>query len=81
MAQAWLVAWLDKSSRYPAAAYFYRGQLPGSYAPPKQLRDISGGKLWEAAPQFRQAGVDAALVHRLEAWGAEYAAAATLFRY
>jgi len=79
--QAWLGAWLEKCSRYPTASYFYRGQVQGSYAPPKGLREISGGKVWEAAPLFLAAGVDAGLVRRLKVWGAGYRAAAGLFHY
>jgi hypothetical protein len=74
-------AWLEKCSRYPTASYFYRGQVPGSYAPPKGLREISGGRVWEAVPLFRAAGVDSGLVRRLEVWGAGYTAAAVLFHY
>ena len=79
--QAWLAAWLDRSAGYPVAEYFYRGQVPGSYAPPRELHAISGGRVWEAAPLFRGAGVDAALVRRLETWGAAYTTAAELFHY
>jgi cytochrome c553 len=81
IAQSWLAAWLEKCSRYPTAAYFYRGQVPGSYAPPKALHEISGGRVWEAAADFRRAGVDAGLVHRLEVWGAAYSVGAGLFHY
>jgi hypothetical protein len=79
--QAWLAAWLDRSAGYPVAEYFYRGQVPGSYAPPRELHAISGGRVWEAAPLFRGAGVDATLVRRLETWGAAYTTAAELFHY
>jgi hypothetical protein len=81
IAEAWLGAWLEKNSRYPTASYFYRGQVPGSYAAPRELDDISGGKVWESAPQFRSAGVDTRFVHRLEAWGAGYVAGTALFHY
>jgi hypothetical protein len=79
--QAWLSAWLDKCTSYPVAMYFHLSQLPGSYEPPKELRAISGGKVWEAAPRFRAAGVDGTLVDRLEVWGREYMAVSSLFQY
>jgi hypothetical protein len=44
--QAWLSAWLEKCTSYPLAMYFHLAQLPGSYDPPKDLRAISGGKVW-----------------------------------
>src|SRR2546429_4207631 len=34
--------------------------------------DISGGNVWEAAAKFREAGVGAALVERLQLWGVSY---------
>jgi hypothetical protein len=79
--QAWLSAWLDKCTRYPVATYFRLAQLPGSYEPPKELRAISGGKVWESAPRFRAAGVDGTLVDRLEQWGRQYIAVSSLFQY
>jgi hypothetical protein len=81
IADAWLSAWLEKNSQYPTASYFYRGQVPGSYAAPPNLQDISGGKVWESAARFRSAGVDAGLVLRLQAWGANYVAGTALFHY
>ena len=81
IAQAWLGAWLEKCTSYPVAEYFHLAQLPGSYEPPKELRAISGGKVWESAPRFRAAGVDAKLVDRLELWGSQYMAVSSLFQY
>jgi hypothetical protein len=79
--QAWLSAWLEKCTSYPVVAYFHLSQLPGSYEPPKELRAISGGKVWESASRFRAAGVDAKLVDRLELWGAQYMVVSSLFQY
>ena len=79
--QAWLSAWLDKCTSYPLVEYFHLSQLPGSYEPPRDLRAISGGKVWESASRFRAAGVDARLVDRLELWGNQYMAVASLFQY
>jgi len=79
--QAWLRAWLEKCTSYPVVTYFHLAQLSDSYEPPKDLRAISGGKVWESALRFRAAGVDGKLVDRLELWGTQYMAAASLFQY
>ena len=79
--QAWLRAWLEKCTSYPLVTYFRLAQLPGSYEPPKELRAISGGKVWESASSFRTAGVDGKLVDRLELWGSQYTAVSSLFQY
>jgi hypothetical protein len=81
VAQAWLSAWLEKCTRYPVVTYFRLAQLPGTYEPPKDLRAISGGKVWESASRFRAAGVDPKLVDRLELWGIQYMAMSSLFQY
>jgi hypothetical protein len=81
IAQAWLSAWLEKCTRYPVVTYFHLAQLPDSYEPPKDLRAISGAKVWESASRFREAGVDAKLIDRLELWGAQYMAMSSLFQY
>jgi hypothetical protein len=81
IAQAWLTAWLEKCTSYPLAEYFHLSQLPGRYEPPKDLVAISGGNVWESAPRFRAAGVDAKLVDRLEQWGSQYVAVSSLFQY
>ena len=80
--QALLTAWLDKTSQYPPAAYFQLGLSASSYAPPAaDLRNISGGKAWDASARFRAAGVEPQVVQRLQAWGAAYTALAGLFHY
>jgi cytochrome c553 len=79
--QAWLSAWLDKCTSYPVATYFRLSQLPGSYEPPKELRAISGGKVWDSASMFRKAGVNGKLVDRLELWGSQYLTVSSLFQY
>jgi predicted TIM-barrel enzyme len=76
-----LSAWLKKCTSYPVATYFHLSQLPGSYEPPKELRAISGGRVWESASSFRAAGVDGKLVDRLELWGSQYLAVSSLFQY
>ena len=81
VAESFLSAWLGKTMQYPPAAYFHRAQLAGAYMPPQSLRDITGGRVWEAASQFRSAGVSFALTQRLERWGEQYRAMAELFHY
>jgi hypothetical protein len=79
--ESWLTAWLDKTMQYPAAAYFQRGLSAVSYQLPAEFLDISGGKVWEAAPQFQAAGVKPSTVQRLEEWGRADTALAQLFHY
>jgi hypothetical protein len=79
--ESFLTAWLDKNLQYPAPSYFHRGLLESSYARPTDLRDISGGTAWEAAPRFQAAGVSIQLIQRLEEWGREYTSLASLFHY
>jgi hypothetical protein len=81
IAEGWVRAWLDKSESYAIASYFHRAQLAGSYVPPKELRDVSGGKVWEAAEEFRRIGMDEGLVERLLVWGRELMRGAALFQY
>jgi len=65
---ALLSAWLDKNLQSPIAE-----QLPlaagHAYTLLNSYGDISGGKAWEAAQQFRNAGVAAELVQHLQQWG------------
>lgn len=76
-----LEAWLDKTTRYPPASYFRLGLPAGAYRVPTGIRNISGGKVWEAAPQFQAAGVRTELVERLQDWGRAYTSTAELFHY
>ena len=65
-----LAAWMDKNLQYPVTKYLPMSGLPASpYTTPYAYRDISGGKVWEAAQQFHNAGVAPELVGRLQAWG------------
>lgn len=79
--EALLGAWLDKNHEYQIARYFTRGLSDRSYALPADLQDISGGKVWEAAQQFQNAGVSRSLVRRLVKWGRAYADMARRFEY
>jgi hypothetical protein len=68
-----LAAWMDKNLEYPIAKHLPIGLPRRSYTQPRAYGGISGGKVWEAAKQFRDAGVPAELVQRLQQWGIAYA--------
>ena len=77
-----LAAWMDKNLQYPTAKYLPMGGLPARpYAPPQAYGDISGGDVWDAAQQFRDAGVPAELVGRLQQWGIAYTDRAARLQY
>jgi hypothetical protein len=76
-----LGAWLDKNLQYPAGQYFRVGLTESSYAAPASYGNISGGKVWEAAPLFLSAGVNPDLVRQLQKWGTSYANMAARFQY
>jgi len=76
-----LTAWLDKTLQYAPVSYFQRGLPDASYRLPVESLDISGGKVWEAAPQFLAAGVDTSTVQRLQEWGSIHTSLAQLFQY
>jgi hypothetical protein len=69
---ALLSAWLDKNVQYPIEKYLPMGATRRAYAIPRAYADISGGDVWKAAQQFRDAGVPPELVRRLQAWGISY---------
>ena len=77
-----LAAWMDKSLQYPVAKYLPMSGLPASaYTTPSAYSDISGGKVWEAAQQFQQAGVGAEIVLRLQEWGIAFNERAARLQY
>ncbi|PYU53179.1 MAG: hypothetical protein DMG48_02795 [Acidobacteria bacterium] len=77
-----LSAWMDKNLQYPVAKYLPMGGLPARpYAPPQAYGEISGGSVWEAAQQFRDAGVPAELARRLQQWGIAYSDRAARLQY
>ena len=77
-----LAAWMDKNLQYPVAKYLPMSGLPASaYTTPSEYRDISGGKVWEAAQQFREAGVAPELVRRLQQWGSAFNERAARLQY
>jgi hypothetical protein len=79
--EAYLAAWLDKTLQYPAASYFKLGLTASAYTRPADVRNISGGNVWEAAAQFQAAGVRPQLLGRLKDWGKAYTSLAQLFHY
>ena len=78
---SFLDAWMDKNLQYPVAKYLRLGDRRHVYTPPGIYGEISGGKVWEAAPQFRDAGVAPELVLRLQQWGIAYADRAARIQY
>jgi hypothetical protein len=76
-----LAAWLDKTLQYPVSRYFRVGLSESSYALPATYGTIAGGKVWEAAPLFAEAGVSAELIRQLRKWGTSYADMAARFQY
>jgi hypothetical protein len=76
-----LAAWMDKNLQYPMAKYLPFGSLPRSYTAPRSYGLITGGKVWEAAQQFRDAGVAPGLVARLQQWGLAFVDRAARLSY
>jgi cytochrome c553 len=76
-----LAAWLDKNQQYPVGRYFRVGLTESSYAAPASYGNVSGGKVWEAAPLFTAAGVNPEIVRQLQKWGTSYADTAARFQY
>src|SRR5713101_6827789 len=76
-----LAAWMDKNLQYPIAKHLPIGLPRRTYTQPRAYGGISGGKVWEAAKQFRDAGVPAELVQRLQQWGIAYADRAARLQY
>ncbi len=76
-----LAAWMDKNLEYPITKHLPVGVPRRPYTQPGYYGDISGGKVWESAKEFRDAGVQAALVKTLQQWGAAYADRAARINY
>jgi hypothetical protein len=76
-----LAAWMDKNLQYPMAKHLPAGLLRRPYTQPRNYGNISGGKVWEASKQFRDAGVPPELVQRLQQWGLAYADRAARIQY
>jgi hypothetical protein len=76
-----LAAWMDKNLQYPVTKHLPTGLPRRAYTQPGAYGVISGGKVWEAAKQFRDAGVSAELVQRLQQWGIAYTDRAARLQY
>jgi hypothetical protein len=76
-----LAAWMDKNLQYPMAKHLPLGLPRHAYTPSGTYGDISGGKVWEAAQQFRESGVPAELVRRLQQWGIAFTDRAARIQY
>jgi hypothetical protein len=76
-----LAAWMDKNLQYPLTKHLPTGVPKRPYTQPSAYGDISGGKVWEAARQFRDAGVAPELVQRLQRWGIAYSDRAARIQY
>jgi hypothetical protein len=74
---------MDKNLQYPIERHLPMGLRSNqhAYALPHEYADISGGKVWEASQQFRNAGVSPELVRRLQQWGLAYADRAARIQY
>jgi hypothetical protein len=81
VAEAMLTAWLNKNLKYRTAQYFVQGPAGRNYTRPKEITAISGGNVWDAAPQFEAAGVGALTVKRLMDWGRAYTNMAESLHY
>lgn len=76
-----LAAWMDKNLQYPITKHLPTGLPRRTYTQPGNYGDISGGKVWLAAKQFREAGVSPELVQRLQQWGVAYTDRAARIQY
>ena len=76
-----LAAWMDKNLQYPITKHLPTGLRRRPYTQPGTYGDISGGKVWEAARQFRDAGVAPELVQHLQQWGIAYTDRAARIQY
>ena len=81
LAESLLAAWMDKTLQYPITKYLPLVSLHQDYTPRYAYRDISGGKVWEAANQFRAAGLSDDLLERLQRWGLAYNDRAARLQY
>ena len=61
--------------------YLPLGLPPRAYTSPRSYGDVTGGKVWEAAREFRAVGVPADLVESLEQWGIAFSDRAARIQY
>ena len=76
-----LAAWMDKNLQYSIAKYLPLGLNQQAYTPRRAYGDISGGNVWEAANQFRDAGVPDEVIERLLDWGSTFTDRAARIHY
>jgi hypothetical protein len=81
LTESLLSAWMDKNLQYPIALYLPLPSFQHDYRPHGSYADISGGRTWRAAEQFRAAGVSDDLVDRLRDWGIAYTDRAARLQY
>ena len=81
LAESLVAAWLDKTQQYPIAKYLPLPSLQRDYSAPNAYADITGGKLWEAAGEFRAAGLSNDLLERMQTWGTAYTDRAARLQY
>jgi hypothetical protein len=81
LTESLLAAWMEKTLQYPLTEYLPLPVIQHDYTPRSAYSDISGGRVWEAAQQFRAAGVSDDLVERLQNWGTAYTDRAARLQY
>jgi hypothetical protein len=81
LTESLLAAWMEKTLKYPVTEYLPLSVIQHDYTPSSAYRDISGGKVWGAAQQFRAAGASDDLVERLQNWGIAYTDRAARLQY
>lgn len=77
---AFLGAWMEKTLRYPISDYLPVGIRTENYSY-QTYGEITGGEVWNAASQFRGAGVSDELLDRLLQWGSTYSDRAARLQY
>jgi len=81
LTESLIAAWMEKTLQYPLTEYLPLPVIQQDYTPRNGYSDISGGRVWEAAQQFRAAGVSDNLVERLQNWGIAYTDRAARLQY
>jgi hypothetical protein len=81
LTESLLTAWMEKTLQYPVTEYLPLPVIQQDYTPRNGYSEFSGGRAWEAAQQFRAAGVSENLVERLQNWGIAYTDRAARLQY
>ena len=74
-------AWMDKNLQFPITKFLPVPVVQPNYKVRETYKDISGGKAWLAAEDFRTAGVSPDVVDRLRNWGLTYTDRAARIQY